>query len=127
MTIKEVCEQCGIAADTLRYYERVGAIPPVSRTKGGNRHYTQTDIGWVQNAICMRSAGLSVEMLSEYVRLFQEGDQTIPARHALLMEAKAEIEEQIKKYQDTLERLNYKLSRYEVAMETGVLTWDKPE
>ena len=127
MTIKEVCGQYGIAADTLRYYERAGAIPPVSRTKGGNRNYTDEDIDRVKNAICMRSAGLSVEMLAEYVRLFQEGDQTIPARHALLTEAKEEIEGQLKKYQETLDRLNYKLSRYEVAMKTGVLTWDKPE
>lgn len=62
-------------------------IPSITRTKGGIRDYTEQDIqdiGWVENAICMRNAGLSVETLAEYVRLFQEGDSTIPARRALL-------------------------------------------
>ena len=74
MTIKEVCEKYGITADTLRYYEKVGVIPTVGRTKGGKRDYSEQDIAWVENAICMRNAGLPVEMLIEYVRLFQEGD-----------------------------------------------------
>ena len=76
MTIKEVCEKYGITPDTLRYYERVGVIPTVARTKGGIRDYSEEDIRWVENAICMRSAGLPVEMLIEYVQLFREGDST---------------------------------------------------
>ena len=87
MTIKEVCEKYDITPDTLRYYERVGVIPTVTRTKGGIRDYEEEDIKWVQNAICMRNAGLPVEKLIEYVRLFQEGDSTIQARRDLLAEA----------------------------------------
>lgn len=126
MTIKEVCDKYDITADTLRYYERVGVIPSVTRTKGGIRDYTEQDLSWVENAICMRNAGLSVETLAEYVRLFQEGDETIPARKSLLMEAREEIAVQLNNYQETMERLNYKISRYEEAMKTGVLTWDAP-
>ncbi|AID44535.1 2,5-diketo-D-gluconic acid reductase [Candidatus Arthromitus sp. SFB-mouse-NL] len=124
ITIKEVCERCGISADTLRYYERVGVVPPVGRTKGGIRFYTDEDISWVENAICMRRAGLSVEMLSEYVRLFQKGDSSIPARRTLLMEAREEINSQLKKYQETMDKLNYKISLYDEAMRTGVLRWN---
>lgn len=125
MTIKEVCDKYGITADTLRYYEKVGVIPTVTRTGGGIRNFTDEDIKWVENAICMRNAGLSVEMLAEYVRLFREGDETIEARRNLLIEAREEIEIHLKKYQETMDKLNYKISRYELAMKTGVLTWDK--
>ena len=124
MTIKEVCEKYGITADTLRYYEKVGVIPTVGRTKGGKRDYSEQDIGWVENAICMRSAGLPVEMLTEYVRLFQEGNGTFRARRDLLAEARKEILGQLSKYQATLDKLNYKISRYDEAIKTGVLTWD---
>lgn len=124
MTIKEVCEKYGISADTLRYYEKVGVVPPVTRTKGGTRFYTDQDIIWVENAICMRSAGLSVEMLSEYVRLFQEGDSTIPARRDLLMEAREEIAIQLNKYKKIIDKLNYKISIYDEAMKTGILEWN---
>ncbi|HAP03051.1 MAG TPA: MerR family transcriptional regulator [Lachnospiraceae bacterium] len=124
MTIKEVCEKYDITPDTLRYYERVGVIPEVNRTKSGIRDFTEEDIKWVENAICMRSAGVPVEMLIEYVKLFQEGDSTITARRNLLIEARVKVQKNLDKYQATLDRLNYKISRYEEAVKTGILSWD---
>lgn len=123
MTIKEVCEKFDITPDTLRYYERVGVIPEVHRTKGGIRDFTDEDVAWVENAICMRSAGVPVEMLIEYVRLYQEGDGTFQARRDVLEEARQEVQKNIEKYQATLDRLNFKISRYDVAIKTGVLSW----
>ncbi len=123
MTIKEVCEKYDITADTLRYYERVGVIPEVTRTPGGIRDYQETDIAWVENAICFRDAGMPVEMLIEYVKLYQEGDSTIDARTNLLKEAREYILEARKKYDIALKKLDYKIGRYEIAQKTGVLTW----
>ncbi|MBR6267094.1 MAG: MerR family transcriptional regulator [Selenomonadaceae bacterium] len=124
MTIKEVCEKYNLTADTLRYYERVGVIPEVTRTAGGIRDYEETDLAWVENAVCMRDAGVPVEMLIEYVKLFQEGDSTIDARTNLLKEAREQILETKKKYDVALEKLNYKIGRYEIAQKTGKLTWE---
>ena len=124
MTIKEVCERFDLSPDTLRYYERVGVIPEVNRTKGGIRDYSEEDIKWVENAVCMRGAGVPVEMLIEYVKLFQKGDKTIKARRDLLMEAREEVQAKYDQYKETLDRLNYKISRYEEAIKTGVLSWD---
>ena len=127
MTIKEVCEKYDITADTLRYYERVGVIPTVSRTKGGIRDFSERDLSWVENAICMRNAGVPVEMLIEYVRLFQEGNGTFKARRDLLAEARSEIQEQLDRITETARLLDYKISRYDEAIKTGVLSWDKDE
>ena len=126
MTIKEVCEQFDITADTLRYYERVGVIPEVSRTKGGIRDYSEEDIKWVQNAVCMRNAGVPVEMLIEYVKLYREGDGTLQARRDLLTEARLEIKKQLDKIQETLNLLDYKISKYDEAIQTGILDWGEP-
>lgn len=125
MTIKEVSEKYDISQDTLRYYERIGLIPAVTRTSGGIRNYQESDLGWVENAICMRNAGVPIEALIEYVRLYQMGDSTIEARKQLLEEQYEILQEQKQQIETTMERLNYKISRYKVAMETGVLTWDK--
>ena len=125
MTIKDVCERFEITQDTLRYYERVGMIPPVTRTAGGIRDYQESDLGWVQLAICMRNAGLPVEAMIEYVRLYQEGDSTISARLQLLTDQREVLLDRRKKIEETLDRLNYKIARYEIAVETGKLTWDK--
>lgn len=124
MTISEVSKKYGISQDTLRYYERIGVIPPVHRTGSGLRDYTEEDCGWVELAGCMRSAGLPLETLTEYVRLCQEGDSTIPDRRRLLLEQKDILSKQLKAIQETMERLEYKISCYDRAMETGVLIWD---
>lgn len=123
MTIKEVSEKFDISQDTLRYYERVGMIPPVTRTASGIRDYQEKDLGWVELAKCMRSAGLPVEAIIEYVKLTQEGDSTIPARLQLLTEQRETLLEQKAKIDATLKRLDYKIERYKLAVKTGVLTW----
>lgn len=123
MTIAEVSKKYDISADTLRYYERVGMIPSVTRTASGIRDYQDSDLGWVGLAKCMRSAGLPVEAMIEYVRLYQEGDSTIPARLQLLLEQRQSLLEQKKKIDETLDRLNYKISIYEDAVKTGKLSW----
>lgn len=124
MNIAEVSKTYDITPDTLRYYERVGMIPLVTRTSGGIRDYQDVDLQWVSLAKCMRSAGLPVESLIEYVRLYQKGNETIPARLQLLQEQERVLIEQQKQIDETLSRLEYKISRYKEAVETGILNWD---
>ena len=125
MTIKEVSEELGLTQDTLRYYEKVGMIPPVTRTKGGIRDYKEGDIAWVKLATCMRNAGLPVKVMIDYLGLYKQGDSTIQERCNLLKEQREKLWEQRKQIEETLEKLNYKIARYEIAVETGKLTWDK--
>ena len=127
MTIKEVSEKYNLSQDTLRYYERVGMIPPVTRSSGGIRNYTPEDLGWVELALCMRSAGLPVEAMIEYVKLSQMGDATFAARLQLLQEQKEALLAQRRQIDATLERLDYKISRYQEAVKTGKLIWEKKE
>lgn len=125
MTIKDVCEKFGITADTLRYYEKVGAIPKVGRSRGGIREYDDEALSWVRNAVCLRKAGVSVEAIAEYVRLFNMGDETIEARLELLSNERESLGKQLEELTNAVELLDYKISRYREAVATGVLTWDR--
>lgn len=127
MTIKEVGEKYGISGDTLRYYERIGMIPPVTRTSGGIRDYTENDLSWLELVLCMRGAGLPIEAIIEYVKLYRMGDETFAARLALLQDQREVLIEQKEKIEAALNRLNYKIARYEVAVETGKLIWSGDE
>ena len=91
MTIKEVSEQYDISADTLRYYERIGLIPPVPRTQSGIRDYDEASCRWVNLMKCFRKAGVQIEALIEYVALFREGDHTEAARKAILVEEREQL------------------------------------
>lgn len=124
MTIKQVSLQYDITQDTLRYYEKIGMIPPVTRNASGIRDYTEKDLRWVQLAKCMRASGLSVEAMVQYVQLYQQGDETILERLELLLQQKAELLERREKIDAALEWLNRKIERYEKAAETGTLRWD---
>lgn len=124
MTIKEVSEKYHISADTLRYYERVSMIPPIPRTVSGIRNYGPEECGWIELAICMRRAGLPIEAMIEYVKLFQVGDSTIPARLQLLQRQRDKLLAQQEQTAQTLARLNYKISVYEDALVSGHLDWD---
>lgn len=116
MKISEVSEKYEISADTLRYYERVGLLPAVNRTESGIRDYNQIDVEWVEFIKCMRSAGLPIEVLTEYVELVQEGDHTNEARKQILVDQRDELIQKMEEMQKTLDLLNYKIEVYENAL-----------
>ena len=113
MKIAEVSEQYGLSADTLRYYERVGLIAPVNRSKSGIRDYNELDLRRVDFIKCMRSAGLPIEVLIEYVALVQKGDKTIEARKEILVEQRELLMTRMKEMQKTLGILDHKIEVYE--------------
>lgn len=113
MTITEVSKQYDIPADTLRYYERIGLIPSVPRSKSGFRDYDEESCRWVQFAKCMRNAGIQVEALIEYVDLVQQGDITRDARKQILLEQRDLLQAKIEEMQETLRFLDAKIDRYE--------------
>lgn len=113
MTIAEVCERFGLSQDTLRYYEKIRLIPTVQRKASGIRNYTEEDCKWIEFIKCMRSAGLTIEFLSEYVKLFKEGDSTLDKRRNLLIEQRNHLKERMLEMQATLDRLDRKVERYD--------------
>ncbi len=113
MKIAEVSERYSISSDTLRYYERIGLILPVNRNGSGIRDYNETDVKRVEFIKCMRSAGLPIETLIEYVRLVQQGDTTIEARKSILTAQRNLLMARMKEMQQTLDLLNYKINVYD--------------
>ena len=116
MKIAEVSEQFDMSVDTLRYYERVGLIPPVNRNESGIRDYNELDLRRVDFIKCMRGAGLPVEILIEYVALVQQGDKTIEARKEILIEQRKLLIDRMNEMQKTLDILEHKIEVYEKAV-----------
>ena len=121
MTITEVAEKYGLSTDTLRYYERVGLIAPVQRTKGGIRNYGEIDCRAVEFIKCMRGAGVAIEALVEYVSLFQKGDKTRKARRDILLKERDLLMVRFTEMQKALDKLNFKIANYD----THVLSAEK--
>lgn len=113
MTIAQVAKKYDISADTLRYYERIGLLPSVRRNKSGIRDFSDEDCGWVEFIKCMRSAGLSIEVLTEYITLYQQGEETLESRKELLIEQRINLLKRMEDMRKTLDRLNHKIEKYD--------------
>jgi len=116
MKISEVSKQSGLSPDTLRYYERIGLLPPVNRTDGGIRDYSDLDVRRIEFIKCLRSAGLPVEVLIKYYGLVQQGEGTMEARKDILIEQRENLRAKKEELQKSLDLLNYKIDFYENAL-----------
>ncbi|MBC1487465.1 MerR family transcriptional regulator [Listeria sp. FSL L7-1485] len=113
MNIKEASETTGVSADTIRYYERIGLIPNISRNENGVRKFDEEDLRWIDFSRQMRRAGISIEALIDYLALFREGEKTLESRMELLKEQRAELQDRIDMMQEALERLDFKIENYD--------------
>ena len=112
MTIAEVSKYFDIKPDTLRYYEKIGLMDPVERTKNGQRIYREKDIKHLEFIRCMRKAGLSIETLVEYIRLLKLGDSSLIQRRELLLRERDILAKRMENDQQAIEKLNNKIAKY---------------
>lgn len=112
ITIQEVAEKYDLSKDTLRYYEKEGLVGPIEKNKSGSREYQEADLERIEFVKCMRSAGLSIAVLKEYMRLYDEGDSTKEARLKLLEKERELLKEKIDYMEDAYKKLNYKIKLY---------------
>ena len=130
MNSKDVAKMFGITVDTIRYYERVGVIPPIEREENGYRIYTKRTLNWIFLAKSLRNAGLSVESLIEFASLSQmKGDRRY-AQKQILKDQLQQIDEKIDEINKTRELLQYKIDTYDehiALFEAGKLSDDQVE
>lgn len=112
-TIKEISEQFGIPASTLRYYEKEGLLPYMERSDSGYRIFTDNDIMALRVIECLKKTGMSIRGIRHYFELVALGDDTLGERYELLLERRREVLSQMEELQKTLEFIDYKCRYYE--------------
>ncbi|WP_225745017.1 MerR family transcriptional regulator [Marinilactibacillus sp. Marseille-P9653] len=114
MNISEVSILLDITASTIRYYEKINLIPPITRNSAGIRTFTEEDIKWVEFAKCMRSVGLPIDNLKEYTQLVRQGaDEALEKRKQILLESQQSMLKKKEEIESVLERLEDKINDYE--------------
>lgn len=86
MNIKEASQQTGVTATTIRYYEKEGLIPAIDRNDVGVRAIDDRIIRRINFVKTMRAAGMSIEALKEYIRLFDAQEDNTAQQFKLLNE-----------------------------------------
>ena len=121
MRIKEAANLFDLSPDTLRYYEKVGIVPPVHRTASGFRDYQTRDLNWIYLVKSLRRAGLDINALRQFAKLAKGREtndgQTLTqidaAQKAILQKQLVALDEKIAELRQTRNILAYKVSTYE--------------
>lgn len=117
MKIAEVSKKYNLTEDTIRYYEKIGLIPRVPRTKSGIREFDDESCRWIEFIKCMRNSGMTIEVLTEYVNLYKQGEGTAEARKQLLIEQRKNLIKKQEEIANTIKRLDYKIEIYNEIIE----------
>ena len=112
-TIQDASAETGVSRDTLRYYERIGILPGIARSKSGHRRFTDDDMGWIKLVQCLRATGMPIEDLHAYAELAQQGDATAGERLRLLHAHKERIEADMAELTTALELVRRKIDGYD--------------
>lgn len=113
MTIREIAAKTNMSSDTLRYYERIGLLPPVPRNAAGIRNYDEYFVNFINFIKKLKASGMSLEHIIDYIRLAEMGDATIQERKKLLAEARETLLDKINSLQLVAELADYQLRNYE--------------
>lgn len=114
-TIGEVAAHTGLTAHTLRWYERIGLMPYVTRSSTGQRSYTNRDLEWLRLITKLRLTGMAVADMVRYAELVRAGDHTYAERRELLLATREEVGRRVAELQDTLTVLDHKIGIYSQA------------
>lgn len=111
-TMKQTCEKTGLTYDTLKFYCNEGLIPNVKRDKNNYRVFNDKDIAWIKSLSCLKSCGMSIVEMKEYLALCLKGESTIPERQEILNNKLKELEHKINKIQDSINYIHWKQNFY---------------
>jgi DNA-binding transcriptional MerR regulator len=121
-TIKQVSEKTGLSIYTLRYYDKEGLLPLVKRSQSGIRKFTDNDIDWLGLICCLKTSGMSIEHIKEFMNLCLKGNETTEVRKNILLNHREHILAQMKQLDNSLSTINYKIDHYK---EIGIFHIDK--
>lgn len=111
-TTKAISELTDVSIPTLRYYEQIGLLDPVTRADNGHRRYGENDLKRIDFLKRLRATGMSISEMQYYVELFRQGEATLTERREILEAHRAAVQAQIAALQDTVDFLNMKIARY---------------
>lgn len=113
MKISEVSAKYNLTAHTLRYYEKIGLLLPVKKNESGIREYGEDDLARLEFINCMKSAGVSLAILKEYIDLVDEGEHTCQQRQDILQLEKEKLLVRKQEIEDSIDFVDYKIDLYE--------------
>ena len=117
-TIGQVAEMFDLPISTLRYYDKQGLFPRLTR-ESGIRKFSDNEIEALRVIECLKKSGLEIKDIKLFMEWCAEGPATYFNRFELIHKQKERVEAEIQQLHKTLDMLRYKCWYYTQAMEDG--------
>ncbi|AVN64743.1 MULTISPECIES: MerR family transcriptional regulator [Mesoplasma] len=121
LSIKEIATIFDVSEQTIRFYDSKGLLPFFERENNNYRYTTVENLQWFKMVFLLRSAGMEIKNIKEYINLCMEGDSTVPQRLKIIQDQKKELVSKIKGLQSELELLTSKEKHYKKILEENIL------
>ncbi|WP_459480121.1 MerR family transcriptional regulator [Clostridium saccharoperbutylacetonicum] len=115
-SIGEFSKLTNLSIDTLRYYEKEGLITP-ERKENGRRYYSEKDVTWIAFIKRLKETRMPIKEIQEYAKLRAIGDTTMAERMEMLIKHRTDLEDEIMRANENLQKLNEKIDFYRSAID----------
>lgn len=112
-SMKEACTLTNMTYENLKFYCNEGLVPNVKRDRRNYRVFDEHDIKWIQSLNCLKSCGMSIAEMKQYLALCMEGEGTIPERKVILAEKKETLLQFITELQKAVAYIDWKQRFYD--------------
>ena len=112
-SMKEACTLTNMTYEKLKFYCNEGLVPNVKRDRRNYRVFDEHDIKWIQSLNCLKSCGMSIAEMKQYLALCMEGEGTIPERKVILAEKKETLLQSITELQKAVAYIDWKQRFYD--------------
>ena len=118
-TVKQAAQLTGLTEHTIRFYTEKGLVPMLKRDKNKIRLFDENAVNCLITIRYLKSTGMSLEAIKEYIYLCLEGDSTIPKRMGIIQKQKIIAESQVKEAEERLSFLKQKLKMYQEILDNN--------
>ena len=112
-SMKEACTLTNLTYENLKFYCNEGLVPNVKRDRRNYRVFDEHDIKWIQSLNCLKSCGMSIAEMKQYLALCMEGEGTIPERKVILAEKKETLLQSMTELQKAVAYIDWKQRFYD--------------
>jgi MerR family transcriptional regulator, copper efflux regulator len=113
-TIQDVSRRSGLSEPTLRYYEEIGLVGPITRDENsGHRRYRTEDLNVLEVLACLRAVGMGIEDMRTYLANRLRGRAAAAEQRDLLLHHAERVEAEIAARQARLGYLREKAAMWD--------------
>ena len=112
-SMKEACRETNMTYEALKFYCNEGLVPNVKRDANNHRVFDDRDVAWIKSLTCLKSCGMSIQEMREYIALCMQGEGSIPERKVILERKRAQLLARIDELQASIDYIDWKQGFYD--------------